>query len=131
MGCNAFYCLDTFNSETGATFLLPFSHRVSKIPSTEFVEKYSIQINAAPGSVILFDSMLFHRAGYNTSQQVRRGINHVYTKAIIRQQIDFPDLLGGRYSEDKFLNMLLGYGSPSVKSVEDFRTRRWNKIGSK
>ncbi|CAG4999721.1 hypothetical protein DYBT9275_02288 [Dyadobacter sp. CECT 9275] len=104
---------------------------MSKIPSTEFVEKYSIQINAAPGSVILFDSMLFHRAGYNTSQQVRRGINHVYTKAIIRQQIDFPDLLGGRYSEDKFLNMLLGYGSPSVKSVEDFRTRRWNKIGSK
>jgi ectoine hydroxylase-related dioxygenase (phytanoyl-CoA dioxygenase family) len=128
LACNAFYCLDVFNNETGATYLLPYSHKMINMPSPEYVKKHAIQISAKPGSVILFDTMLFHKAGYNSSDQIRRGINHVYTKGFIRQQIDLPSMLQGKYSENSSLNILLGYDAETCRSVEEFRKRRLNKV---
>jgi ectoine hydroxylase-related dioxygenase (phytanoyl-CoA dioxygenase family) len=128
IGCNVFYCLDDFSEETGGTFLLPFSHKMTHMPSVPYLEKHCIQINAKAGSAVLFDSMLFHKAGYNRSKtQIRRGVNHVYAKAIVRQQINLPEMLKGKYSEDPYLNMLLGYDAQTSLSVVDFRNRRIKK----
>jgi ectoine hydroxylase-related dioxygenase (phytanoyl-CoA dioxygenase family) len=131
LACNVFYCLDTFNAETGATLLLPYSHKIPFMPSAQYVNKHAIQINAKPGSAILFDSMVFHKAGYNSSTIIRRGINNIYTKGFIRQQIDLPSVLKGKYAENPFLNMLLGYDAQSSPSVDDFRNRRLTKMTRK
>jgi ectoine hydroxylase-related dioxygenase (phytanoyl-CoA dioxygenase family) len=128
IGCNVFYCLDDFSKETGGTFLLPFSHKMTHMPTAEYLEKHSIQIIAKAGSAVLFDSMLFHKAGFNSSKsQIRRGINHLYARAIVRQQISLPEMLKGKYSDDPYLNMLLGYDAQSPSSVDDFRNRRLKK----
>lgn len=122
------FCLDTFSAETGGTFVLPFSHQLESIPGKEYLEKFQLQINASPGSSIVFNAMLFHRAGYNISQNTRRGVNNVYSVPIIKQQIDLPRFLKGKYSEDSFLKKLLGYESQSSPSVEEYRNNRLNRI---
>lgn len=104
LACNLYFCIDDFNSLTGATYLLPFSHQFQLAPSIQYMEKNAIQIEAKAGSVILFNSMLFHKAGYNSSvDNIRRGINHVYVKPIINQQIDLPSLLKGKFAMTLFL----------------------------
>ncbi len=128
IGCNTFYCLDEFSPETGGTILLPYSHKIDHAPSVRYMEKHSVQVTAKAGSVLLFDSMLFHKAGFNRSKdRIRRGVNHLYARSIVRQQINLPELLKGRYADDPFLNMLLGYDAQSSVSVEDFRNRRLKK----
>jgi hypothetical protein len=68
--------------------------------------------------------MIFHRAGVNASAAPRRAVNHVFTRPFIAQQISFPSMLDGRYSDDAELARLLGYGIGTVPSVSDWWERR-------
>ncbi|MFM2223860.1 MAG: hypothetical protein RJA07_62 [Bacteroidota bacterium] len=127
MGCNMFYCLDDFNEKTGGTFVLPYSQKIDHSPSKQYIQKSAVQVNAKAGSVIFFDSMIFHKAGYNSSNNIRRGVNNMYVKPIIKQQIDLPKMLNGKYKDDLFLNKFLGYDSAVPESVNSFRSRRQEK----
>jgi ectoine hydroxylase-related dioxygenase (phytanoyl-CoA dioxygenase family) len=124
---SALCCIDDFSAETGGTFVVPFSHRLEQMPSEGYISKHAVQIQAKAGSVLIFDSMLFHKAGYNTSGKVRRGINHVYVAGILKQQINLPELLKGKYREDNFLSMFLGYDSETPKSVSEWRKNKTEK----
>lgn len=104
--------------------MLPHSHRVEVIPSSQYVEKNSKQIIARAGSVILFDSMLFHKAGYNSANFTRRALNNVYVVPILKQQINLPEALDGKYSDDEFLSKLLGYQSNSPSNDVEWRNNR-------
>lgn len=66
---------------------------------------------ASAGSAIVFDSMLFHRAGANTSSVIRRAVNQLYTSPIIKQQYDFPRALGAQPRLEPAIARLLGYDS--------------------
>jgi ectoine hydroxylase-related dioxygenase (phytanoyl-CoA dioxygenase family) len=117
-------CIDDFTKETGGTYLLPGSHRCESFPSPEFVKKFEHQISIKKGSVIVFDSMVFHRAGFNKSKKVRRAISHMFTLPFIRQQISLPRVLKGKYSDDPFLRKLLGYDCDTADSLRDWRSVR-------
>ncbi len=128
IACNVFYCLDDFSEETGGTILLPLSHKIPHAPSEKYMHKQEVQVTAKAGSAVFFDSMLFHKAGYNRSKdQIRRGVNHLYARAFVRQQIDLPRMLDGKYAGDPFLNMLLGYDAQSPADLSEFRNRRLKK----
>lgn len=124
LAIGALYCIDDFTHESGGTFVLPHSHRVESIPSAQYVEKYGKQVVAKAGSVILFDSMLFHKAGYNSASFIRRAINNVFVVPILKQQIDLPLALNGKYSEDEFLSKFLGYQSRIPSSDIEWRNNR-------
>jgi len=128
---NVFYCLTPFNNLTGGTILLPYSQKSEKFPSLNFVEENSIQPSLNAGDIIIFDSWLFHKAGYNSSNQVRYGVNQLFTSPIIKQQINLPELLGGKYSDIKGLNSILGYKYDVPKSVNEFRQNRLNRDNKK
>jgi ectoine hydroxylase-related dioxygenase (phytanoyl-CoA dioxygenase family) len=130
LAVSALHCLDDFTHETGGTQVLPHSHRFEKFPSDSYVNRFQSQIEAPAGSVILFDSMLYHRAGNNTSGRIRRGINHVYTIPLLKQQIDIPAALKGAYADDPVLSRLLGYSSAPPHSVRDWREIRCRKLHS-
>lgn len=127
LGINVFYCLDDFNAQTGGTILLPFSHKIAYMPSDSYVAKHAIQVEAKAGSVLFFDSMLFHKAGYNSSQQIRRGVNTLYAKAILRQQIELPSIMPEETAADPFRSMLFGYDAQTPLSVDNFRKKRFAK----
>lgn len=128
IGLNAFYCLTEFTSGNGGTVLLPNSHKIEQFPSNEFIEKHKVQLNVPKGTLVLFDSFLYHRAGTNRSDQVRYGLNHLYVRPLLKQQIDIPgcltyeDQLSAREKE------ILGYNFKVPTSVLDFRNTRKNKI---
>ena len=128
LAVNVYYCLCDYTPETGGTMFLPFSHREEHLPSRSYIETHETTPVVPAGAALFFDSMLFHRAGYNSSSIVRRGINHVYTTGIIRQQISLPDALDGRHRDDPAHAVLLGYDNQTPGSVQAFRERRLARL---
>jgi len=121
---SALICLDDFSKETGGTHVLLGTHKLEKFPSQAYVERHEVAVNAKAGSAIVFDSMLFHRGGVNSSKHPRRGLNHLYSLPFIKQQIDLPRILDGKYADDDFLRKFLGYESQAAEDVVQWRTKR-------
>ncbi len=117
-------CLDPFSQATGGTHVLEGSHLKEEFPSEGFARRHEHVVEAEPGSLILFDSMMFHRAGHNTSGLVRRAVNHVLGVPILGQQISIPDMLRGRHSEDPFLARYLGYRWRPQAGVREWRMQK-------
>jgi ectoine hydroxylase-related dioxygenase (phytanoyl-CoA dioxygenase family) len=124
LAISAIFCLDDFSEESGGTHVLPASHKIEAFPSQEFLEKNQRTIVARAGSVLVFDSMLYHRSGYNRSTSKRRALNHVYTLPFIKQQISIPDALQGKFRDVEFLRKFLGYESEPGKNVTQWRTSK-------
>lgn len=120
----ALLCLDEFNPTTGGTHALPGSHRHEEFPSDSFVRRHEQVMAAPPGTFIVMDAMMFHRAGQNSSPEPRRGINHLIGLPFLSQQIDLPRMLGGAHADDPFLARYLGYQWAPAESVESWRSRR-------
>lgn len=95
LAINALFCLDDFNLQNGATFVLPASHKSAAFPSAPFVKKHALQIETKAGSFILLDCMLFHAGGFNSTQTPRRAVNHVYNIPYFKQQINLPHNMNG------------------------------------
>jgi ectoine hydroxylase-related dioxygenase (phytanoyl-CoA dioxygenase family) len=125
LAISALFCIDPFRTETGATTMIPGSHRMEMFPSEQVAAELDTAITAEAGSFIVFDSMVFHRAGENRSGRPRRAVNHVFTTPIIAQQISLPDALQGKYSSDPALARLFGYDVAPARSVASWRERRY------
>lgn len=124
LAVSALFCIDPFRIETGATAVIPASHRMEAFPSPEVAAQLDTPVTAEPGSFIVFDSMLFHRAGANVSDRPRRAVNQVFSVPIIAQQVSLPDALEGRHADDPELARLLGYEVAPPRSVVAWRERR-------
>ena len=110
LAINALWVIDPFSAETGGTAVLPFSHKLDLVPSDTYIRNNLVDVMAPAGSVVVFDSMLIHRAGTNRSSSVRRALNHLYTTPILKQQYDFPRALADRRdSLDAATQRLLGF----------------------
>ena len=76
----AIFMLSPFNEETGGTLVVPGSHRSNANPSGDTKidrdSPYPTEINATgtAGSVLLFDSRLWHSVATNTSDQPRTAV---------------------------------------------------------
>lgn len=124
LSISALVCVDRFSAASGGTAVLAGSHKHEPFPSESYVRAHETVIEAEPGSVLVFDSMLFHRGGLNVTDAPRRAINHMYTLPLLRQQISVPAMLGGRHSDDPFLRRFLGYEIETPPSVAEFRQER-------
>jgi ectoine hydroxylase-related dioxygenase (phytanoyl-CoA dioxygenase family) len=124
LAISALFCIDPFRIETGATTVIPGSHRMEAFPSDQVAASLDTSVTADPGSFIVFDSMLFHRAGANRSDRPRRAVNHVYAVPIIAQQISLPDILPQAYASDPELSRLFGFDVAPARSVTAWRERR-------
>jgi ectoine hydroxylase-related dioxygenase (phytanoyl-CoA dioxygenase family) len=128
LAVNALFCVDAFTAENGATRVIPASHKYEPFPSEAVIQRQE-RIAAAPkGSFIVLDAMLFHRGGRNSSTALRRGINHVFVLPFMRQQVDLPTMLGGRYADDPKLRKFLGYECQTPDTVLDWRRERASKM---
>ncbi|MCS7085678.1 MAG: phytanoyl-CoA dioxygenase family protein, partial [Bacteroidia bacterium] len=127
---SALFCIDEFNEQTGGTFVLPYTHKVDYFPSLEYVEKHQVQVIAPAGSVIVFDSMLFHRAGANRSQTIRRAINNVYVTPILKQQINITQCFPNPDRLDGWTRRFLGFDSDVPSSVDQWRQIRMSRLTS-
>ncbi len=118
---NAFIAVDEFTNENGGTWVVPGSHRVVEMPSQEFIAANEVQITCPAGSILFFDSMLWHRGGSNQSGQTRRAINQQFTRPFIKQQLDYPVMLRDAVPLESKLAQTLGMWSIPPKSVDQYR----------
>lgn len=120
LAINALFCLDAFTLENGATWVVPASHKEEAFPSESVLRAQRRQIAAPAGSFLVLDCMVWHGGGVNRTAHDRRAVNHVYTIAMMRQQIDLPTALGDGFTQHPKLRQLLGFLHPQQHSVEGF-----------
>lgn len=102
---------------------MPYTHKMEILPSYRYIAKHAVINTAKDVSVIVFDSMLLHRAGYNSSNIIRRSVKHQYQIPLLKQFYVFPKALDGKFQDDPFLAQLLGYTSQVL--FDDVQWRRY------
>ncbi len=72
-GLNFIWCLDDFLDETGATRMVPGSHRLNRSAATmEEVMGETVAVEAPAGSLIVMESRVWHKTGANTTKDKNR-----------------------------------------------------------
>lgn len=118
---NAIVLLDDFTQENGATWLMTGTHRLKDIPNGESFELDEHQIVAPVGSVILFDSRVWHRAGVNRSGGPRRIVTPMYTKPFYKPQFDYCRALGDDIlTMSSTLQQILGYNARIPATLDEW-----------
>jgi ectoine hydroxylase-related dioxygenase (phytanoyl-CoA dioxygenase family) len=113
--------LDEFTEENGATYMLGGSHRMKERPGDDAFFRDATRAVGPAGSIVLFDSNLWHAAGTNRSSRPRRALTIAFTRPFIKQQLDYPRAMG--YERDGLsptLRQLLGYNARVPASLDEW-----------
>ncbi|GAA1571046.1 MULTISPECIES: phytanoyl-CoA dioxygenase family protein [Kribbella] len=91
--CNSIWLLDDFTPENGATRVVPGSHRRGTMPSDEMPDPAAthpdeIQLTAPAGTVVIFNSHLWHGGTQNRTTAPRRAMHSYFTHRDLPQQLD-------------------------------------------
>ena len=126
LAINALFCVDDFTFDNGATFVLPASHLSEAFPSSNYIKKNAIQIEAKAGSFIILDCMIFHAGGFNSTNEPRRAVNHVFNIPYFKQQINIPkNMQNANLSAEA--KEILGFGYAEPASIADYLSSRASK----
>jgi hypothetical protein len=122
---NTLVMLDDFTQENGATFLLNNSHLVKSKPSDEYFYANAEQVIAPKGSILFFNSNVWHAAGVNKTNVERSSITPMFTKTFVKPQFDYLTNLIEKNIEIKdSLKQVLGYKSRVPKDLNEwYRTK--------
>lgn len=115
---NLLVMLDDFLPENGATWLLSGSHKRAQPPEPVDFFAQAQQISAPAGSLLLFDSRLWHAAGHNQTNRVRRGLTLTWSRPFLKPQFDYLGQVQGPLSEH--LKQILGFYSRIPASLEQW-----------
>lgn len=110
LAVNAVWALSDFTDANGATRIVPGSHRLASVPRYGG-EVATVAATMSAGSVMLFDSALWHHGGANTTDSRRYAISCYYCAGWLRQQenlqLGIPQDMAARFP--RRLQELLGY----------------------
>lgn len=119
---NMLIMLDDFTLENGATYLLTKSHLKEERPTDDFFYEKSDRAIGKKGDVLFFNSNLWHSAGLNSTEQVRRALTITFTKPFMKQQLDYSRAIG--YDEVEKLSpelqQLVGFYSRIPSNLEEW-----------
>jgi ectoine hydroxylase-related dioxygenase (phytanoyl-CoA dioxygenase family) len=119
---NALVMLDDFTVENGATHILSRSQNLFDRPDDRTFFAQAARATGNAGSVLLFDSRVWHAAGVNQTAQARRALTLTFTCPFFKQQLDYPRLFGYRDAArcDAWLRQLIGFNARVPESLEEF-----------
>jgi ectoine hydroxylase-related dioxygenase (phytanoyl-CoA dioxygenase family) len=118
-GANAAWCVDDFTADNGATCFVPGSHLLNRPPEPQD-DLPARPMEAPAGSLVVFESRIWHRTGNNvTADQRRAAIFGWYTRPIYRAQENWflsLDPAVRQFASDNLL-VLLGYRTTGLGLV--------------
>lgn len=119
---NMLIALDDFTVDNGATHVLSGSHLRDERPTDEQFFRDAERILVPAGTVVLFDSNLWHAAGVNHTDSQRRALTLTFTRPFMKQQLDYPRLFGNDEGDkhSPVLRQLLGYNSRVPASLDEW-----------
>lgn len=121
LSINAFYCLTDFSEVNGSTrFVVGSQQRDDLSVPTSLGTPEPVRARA--GSVIVFDSTIWHAGGNNSATHDRIGVNTQWTFHWIKQQIDLVRYLGADSRSDfsPRVQQRLGFNSQVVTSLQEY-----------
>jgi ectoine hydroxylase-related dioxygenase (phytanoyl-CoA dioxygenase family) len=91
--CNSVWLLDDFTADNGATRVVPGSHRSGKVPrdvmpDVRAAHAEEVLLLAPAGTVVVFNSHLWHGGTLNSTQRPRRALHSYFTRRSNSQQLD-------------------------------------------
>lgn len=91
--CNSIWLLDDFTNFNGATRIVPGTHKQNKLPDELMENPFDAHpeeliINAPAGSVVVFNSHVWHGGTTNSTDRDRRSIHSYFCTADQPQQVD-------------------------------------------
>ena len=91
--CNSIWLLDDFTTENGPTRVVPGSHLVGKLPKEVMPDPAAPHpdeklLLAPAGTVVIFNSHLWHGGTLNRSTEQRRALHSYFCRRTERQQLD-------------------------------------------
>lgn len=127
---NMLVMVDPFTLENGATHVLSGSHHSPEPPDEDLFWRTSQRLVAPAGSIVLFDSNLWHAAGTNSSDRPRAALTLSFSRAFIKQQMDYPRFLGEAYGRaaSPALRQLLGYNAMVPTSYDEWYRPRESRL---
>jgi ectoine hydroxylase-related dioxygenase (phytanoyl-CoA dioxygenase family) len=119
---NVLFAVDAFTATNGATVVVPGSHQRAEAPTPQYMAARAVPVECPAGSMVVFDSTLWHAAGRNTSGQDRLAINHQFTRSYLKQQIDYVRALGDARvtAQAPRTQQLLGWYTRVVTSLDEY-----------
>jgi ectoine hydroxylase-related dioxygenase (phytanoyl-CoA dioxygenase family) len=119
---NVFVAIDAFTPENGATLMVPATHQRANAPDAAYMRAHAVPACASAGSLLLFDSTLWHAAGQNCSGRDRLALNMQFTKSFLKQQIDYVRALGDVIIETlpERTKQLLGWYTRVVTTLDEY-----------
>jgi ectoine hydroxylase-related dioxygenase (phytanoyl-CoA dioxygenase family) len=128
---NMMVMLDDFTAENGATYLMGGSH-VSwpEKPPEEIFYKQAERAIGPAGSIVLFNSNLWHAAGENKTNRPRRLLTPMFSKPFMKQQCDYPRIVGYEKGENlsELRRQLVGFNSRVPASLEEWYQPPQNRM---
>jgi ectoine hydroxylase-related dioxygenase (phytanoyl-CoA dioxygenase family) len=119
---NIIVMLDDFTLENGATYLMGGSHLKKEKPSDEEFFSRADRAVGKSGSIVFWDSNIWHAAGENKTEAPRRSLSLIYSKPFMKQQFDYPRSVGyenaDSYSES--FRQIVGYNARVPASLEEW-----------
>jgi ectoine hydroxylase-related dioxygenase (phytanoyl-CoA dioxygenase family) len=91
--CNSIWLLDDFTPDNGATRLVPGSHRLTvsvrdALPDPAAAHPDEVKLTAPAGTVVVFNSHLWHGGTLNRTDGKRRAMHSYFTRRANGQQLD-------------------------------------------
>jgi ectoine hydroxylase-related dioxygenase (phytanoyl-CoA dioxygenase family) len=91
--CNSIWLLDDFTADNGATRVVPGSHRSGTVPRLAMPDPAAahpgeVLLTGRAGTVVVFNSHLWHGGTKNRSDRPRRALHGYFTRRGNGQQLD-------------------------------------------
>ena len=120
------YCLEDFTNDTGATRVIPSSHRRQSYPENGVAYDDEIQLEAPAGSVIIINGGLWHASGKNYKEETRWAAIYSFSRWFYKPSFDFkrntPQEVFDRCTEQQ--KELLGFKfNPAIDEFERINSR--------
>ena len=82
--CNSLWAMTDYTEEMGATRIVPGSHRLES--DLQFTPEDTVAAEMPRGSALLYSGKLYHGAGENKSDRVRKALDLGYAVGWVRQE---------------------------------------------
>lgn len=119
---NTLVMLDDFTPQNGATYMLSGSHGAAEKPSDEVFQAQAERAVGPAGSVLVFNSNVWHAGGNNTTDLPRRSVTPMYCRPFIKQQFDYPRVLGyeAAASLRPYARQVVGYNARVPANLDEW-----------
>jgi ectoine hydroxylase-related dioxygenase (phytanoyl-CoA dioxygenase family) len=124
-GLNCLFFIDSVNSRNGGTWIIPGSQGLlsEDVPSgnPEFMSRGAFQVEASAGSAVIFNPLLWHCAGANTTDRPRRAVKMLMVREWLLPQMDYARSVRAEVLErmDEEALRTLGHRSRVPRSFEE------------